>query len=846
MIGVRAIWALLFAVAAALPAWAQDAAPPGDAQPGQAESAPADAAVPASSEPGSTAETQPATGAENAPAQAPLPTIPVAQPAAEAPSHEATALDDVVVTAQKREQSAKDVPISISVVDDKLIAEKGIVDLREAMLFVPNVKVESAGFFAAPRARGFSFNNNNKAIEPPLGIAIDGIPYTTPTYFSSGIFDINRIEVMRGPQGTTFGKNTTAGLIHIVTNDPAPDWGGVLDLQGGEFGRQRLELAGGGPLIRDLVDFRVAVLTDERDGFIRNTVHQTQPDLPEKFRGYTHEGTRAKLLFPDLLASSFKLSYEHVAMEQFGAGEELASTTQGFRDTVRNYDPNADFIEGNYIASIDGADGRKATIDTTNLEWKSAFGVWGFTGLAGHSALDTTLAVDADFTPVPALHGVGADKDPTTTFELRGESAGLDGLFGLKDLFGMNLGSTNLLAGVFYQKREILDSLFHFKFFDGPFLELTAASGGDPLPQPPPSTSTEEFSQYFQQTGDVQAVFGQAQWQFLPQWALQTGVRFSQEQKDGVWHQKFDTPPPNTLMGAVGLKEFDATRSLKENHVQPKISLQYDPIDEVSLFVHFARAFKGGGYNAFAFSKDEEVELVYKPETLDEWGLDLKTSPIFNGALRLNLSAYNMDATDFQVLSRVRKPGTIGLGITRVENAPHARARGVEGDIKWLPFNGMTMIATLGYNDTKYLDFKNNECPANSTADPKGGNAQNQCDATGKSFPFAPKLDSTLTASWLAPLPFWGLNFNLGATVEYQSSQLLDLDLDERKRQAAFTRYRANIGIGQLAQGWTFQIIGNNLTDEVTAVRKGDIFANQILSIQEPPREIFGQLRYSF
>jgi iron complex outermembrane recepter protein len=776
-----------------------------------------------------------------------LETIPVVSLDRQAPQpaeNNTTQLDDVVVTAQKLQQSVKDVPISITVVSDKFVAEKGIVDLREAMLFVPNVKVESAGFFAAPRARGFSFNNNNKAIEPPLGIAIDGFPYTAPTYFASGVFDINRIEVLRGPQGTTFGKNTTAGLIHVITNDPEPEWGGRLDMQGGDFGRQRLELAGGGPLIEDLMDFRIALLTDEREGFIQNTTHRSRPELPDKFRGYTHEGVRAKLMFPDVLSSSFKLTYEYVALAQFGAGEELVSTTQPFRDVVLAYDPDADFIEGNYIASIDGADGREATVETMSLEWKSFFGDWGWTGLAGRSVLDTTLAVDADFTPVPALHGVGSDRNPTTTFELRAERAGLDGLLGMKNAFGADLGNTNLLLGVFYQKRDLLDSQFQFHFFDAPFLELTLAAGGD-LAFLPPDAVEEDFHQNFDQTGDVLAAFGQAQWHFLPQWNLQTGLRLSQEKKHAVWKQVFNTPPPNVLMRGVGLEEFEATRSLKETHVQPKISLQYDPVDEVSLFAHWARAFKGGGYNAFAFSGTEN-ELVYKPEELDEWGIDLKTSPILDGTLRLNLSIYRMDATDFQVLARVRKPGTIGLGITKVENAPHARAQGAEGDIMWLPFNGMTVIATLGYNDTKYLDFRTNECPANSAADPKGADAQNQCNATGKSFPFAPKVDSTLTASWVAPLPFWDLNLNLGTTVEYQSSQLLDLDLDERKRQPAFTRYRANIGIASPAQGWSFQLIGNNLTNQVTSVRKGDVFANQILSIQEPPREIFGQFRWTF
>jgi len=782
--------------------------------------------------------------AETAPEpEAPVATIPVQQVPSAASPDDSAVLSEITVTAQKTEQSVKDVPISMSVIDNKLIAEKGITDVREAMQFVPNVKVESAGFFAAPRSRGFSFNNNNKAIEPPLGIAIDGIPYTTPVYFNSAVFDLKRIEVLRGPQGTTFGKNTTAGLIHMVTSDPTPDWNGVVDLQGGERDRQRVELAGGGPLIEDVVNFRVAYLNNKQDGFIRNTVHQIDPAAPELFRGVSHEGYRAKLQFPDLLGSSLKLSYEHVALEQFGAGEELAQTTQAFRDVVLKYDPNADFIEGNYIASIDGPDGRMATVDTMNLEWNADFGDWGITALAGYSVLDTALAVDADFTPVPALHGIGADKNPTTTFELRGQTAGLEGLFGLKDAFGLDLGNTDLVAGIFYQKREILDSLFQFKFFDGPFLELTAAAA-EPLGLPP-DTSTEQFSQFFEQTGDVMAVFGQSQWHFLPQWTLLTGLRVSQEKKEAVWEQVFADPlSPNALMRAVGLEEFKDRRSLSETQLQPKISLQYDPIEEVSLFLHFARAFKGGGYNAFAFSNDPG-ELDYKPESLNEWGFDVKTAPLFGGKLRANFSIFWMDAFDFQVLARVRKPGTIGLGITKVENAPHARARGAEGDIMWLPFRGATVIATLGYNDTKYLDFKTNECPANSAADPKGADANNQCNATGKSFPFAPKLDATLSASWSTPL-FWGMNFSLGSTLEFQSSQLLDLDLEEKKRQGAFTRFKGNIGIGHLAQGWSFQIIGNNLTNQVTAVRKGDVFANQILGIQDPPREIFGQLRYTF
>ncbi|MGH7821296.1 MAG: TonB-dependent receptor plug domain-containing protein [Candidatus Binatia bacterium] len=120
------------------------------------------------------------------------------------PDAEATprrVIEEIVVTAQRREQLIEDVPISMSVLDSDFIAEQGIGDVREALLFTPNARVDSAGFFAAPRIRGFTFNNNNKAFEPPAGLALDGVPYTRVGYFTSALFDVERVEVLRGPQG---------------------------------------------------------------------------------------------------------------------------------------------------------------------------------------------------------------------------------------------------------------------------------------------------------------------------------------------------------------------------------------------------------------------------------------------------------------------------------------------------------------------------------------------------------------------------------------------------------------------------------------------------------------------
>ncbi|HZP13408.1 MAG TPA: TonB-dependent receptor [Nevskiaceae bacterium] len=812
------------------------------------------------------------------PETVPVPSSDKAPPPATDAPQEKYKFEEVVVTAQKVKQSARDVPISMSVMSDKFVAEKGIVDIVQAMQYVPNVKIASGGFFAAPQARGFSFNNNNKAFESPLGIAFDGIPYTNTTYFNSGLFDIQRVEVLRGPQGTTFGKNTTAGLVSIVTADPTPNWSGVVMGQYGQVGRKHAEAAIAGPIVSDVVEFRVAYIYDKRDGFVKNTAKDESPDAIDPMRGYDHKGYRAKLKFPDLFGTDLKLSYESVDLDNTGAGVELWHIYPAVQAVVRKYDADADFTLNNYTASEDGQDFRYAHTNTAVAEWNVPLGGWTFTALGGHSELKETMAVDVDFTSVPGLPATARDRFPTTTVEGRIKAPTLDGLFGIG---GDTLGHTEFLTGVFWQHRQIRDSAFRFVLHDGPLLELTAAAEtgnssesldpavlstllniiGGPLNPIELMAHDEVFNQIYDQTGSVVAFFQQTDWQFLPHWKLLLGARYSKEKKEGFWDLHFDQPgaAANPLATALGLQEFSDVRSQSENQFMPKVSLNWQPTKQLSLFAHWARGFKGGGFNAFAY-RDIPEELEYKPETTDEIGFDLKAT-FFGGRFRPNLSFYRMDARDFQVLGREKPPvagnpqdqmcestGTgsnvcfppstvIGLGTTRVFNAEKAYAQGVEGDLNWMVGGGFNLFATLGYNDTKYTKFTQNECAADNTA--------TYCDATGRPFAFAPKWDTTLTPSWLISLP-WGLTLTPSFTVIYMGTQLLDTDLDERKRQGGFVKYNATIALANLGQGWTLQVIGNNLGDKRTSVRYGDALANIFVSVPEPRREVFAQLRYVF
>ena len=406
-------------------------------------------------------------------------------------------VEEIIVTAQKREQAIEDVPISMSVIDDTFIAEHGITDLHEAMLFVPNVKVDVAGLFVSPRIRGFNFIIDNKAYEPPAGFALDGVVYTRFGYFQSALFDVERIEVLRGPQGTTFGKNTTAGLIDIITKNPTDDFTGFASVQLGERDRHRIEIGVGGPIIEDVVNFRLAALLDEEDGFVENTTAAISPSAAERLRGRDNDAIRAKLAFPNLFGSELVLSAEIADLTDGGVGPDIWNISAQVAAILRGYDPNVDLERGNYKASIDQPDYRTTKLRTFRGDWSRAFGGWEVQALAAHSIYEEDLKLDNDWSPAPALFTTSTDTSPTTTAEVRAVSPRLPGLFGLERVFGVDLGATDFLAGVFYQRRVLGDSKFTIEGNYGPVAELvlatTANSGLEP-PTLPPLPATRDSS----------------------------------------------------------------------------------------------------------------------------------------------------------------------------------------------------------------------------------------------------------------------------------------------------------------------------------------------------------------
>lgn len=786
-------------------------------------------------------------------------------------------IEEIVVTAQKREQAIQDVPISMTALTEEFLVEQGVTDVGEALQLVPNASVDAAGFFAAPRVRGFTFNNNNKSFEPPVGMALDGIPHTRVPYFLAALFDVQRMEVLRGPQGTSFGKNTTAGLIHVISNGPSEEEDGYLSVELGELNRRHVEAAYGQALSDDL-NFRVAALYDTRDGYIKNTTAQVVDTAPKDLKGRERTGVRATFEFPDLAGSRLQFAIENFQLYDGGAALETISSGPNWQAAIRRYDPNADFTPGNWVQSQDLDDFRDVSIQRYRGLWEKDFDEWSFTALAAHAVLEQELALDTDFEPAEAVNGFGSDRSPMSYLELRTVLPTYDGFFGLGDF-----GSTDMLIGVTASRREILDSHFQFGINNGPFYDLVTAasldagqeSAGDPQdllvggivgawPVNPTDTdaSYDEFDQVFEQHADAVSLYGHMKWQFTEAWGMELGGRYTNETKKAHWDSIFTGEGANASLVAIGAEEFSADRKREESAFQPKISLNWQPTDDYSVFLHWEKGFKGGGFNAFAFREGtdpvadagfEDDDLVFEEEQATNWGLDFK-SKLLDGAMQLNVSLFREVATDFQVLIRENPQGTIGLGTSRVVNAEEALAQGVEADVLWLATDWLTVAGSLGFLDTEFISFVDGECPAGNSNKDQDGDGNPRCDQSGRPFPFAPEISSTLSLRVNTPfndvMDFGGwarnLVFQFGVLAEYESDQILDVDLEEKKRQDAYTRFKADIGLKHADAGWSLRVIGENLTNTVTHVRYGDIFENVITGSQRAPRLFYLQFRQDF
>ena len=773
--------------------------------------------------------------------------------APETPAISARSIEEIVVTARKKQESIQDVPISITAFEGNFLQEAGIDDLHELAEFAPNVRFTTNACCTTVFIRGFGTPFAAGAFDPTVGLALDELSIPKEIYMSDAFFDIQRFEVLRGPQGTLFGKNTSAGLFNVTTAGPTEEYSGYVLGGVGGLGTHRVEAAIGGPLgsLGDWVRFRLAAIDSKGPGDVRNTALDLDEPATKQQAG------RLKLEVTPLENLDVLLIGSRVETDSRFFHIQAYDFPQPSVDFLRGFDPEFEDDPFNHQNSIDHKDGLDRVTDLlqANVRWTPEDFGWLRTpevvAVLGISDLDQRMALDVDFSPAAVL---AIEKVPNSylydqrSVELRGGGT-VDAPFGFGEisflvggfLFDSDLETSNpIRAGEDIEEFLIGPAGFQTITGSPPPLGSTgfatledalAALGLPPLPSPLEGDGADF---YFKQKTTSQAVFGNAAWRFLEDFELSFGGRLTFEKKDALVRNTCESP--GVICAALMIEAFQTEETRDEQDFSPKVTLSWFPWDDLTLFATRAQGFKSGGYNNFNFTSDAiEVDA----EKAISWEVGAK-GKLLDRTLSYALTLFNMEVDDLQLQN------TLGT-LVQVRNAASARTRGVELDGQWLtPWEPLSLRGSAAFTDGKFNDFDN--------APPIAGSGQSSQDLSGRDMPFVPEWQMNLTPELRFPIPKLasfvpeGLTAVTAADLLYRSDFFLDSDLDPHTKEDGYVMVNARLGVTAFDDALSLMLTIDNVTDADVLEFQTDslVYPGGYVAFQEFQRTWGLQAKYAF
>ncbi|MDG1988145.1 MAG: TonB-dependent receptor [Halieaceae bacterium] len=509
-----------------------------------------------------------------------------------------TQLEEVIVTAQKREQSMQDVPFSVSALSGSALQNRGVSDIMDLQSISPSIMTPSTGSpgeGASFRIRGFGSPPFQMGIEPAVALFIDDVYRSRSGVAVGDLVDVSRIEILKGPQGTLFGKNTTAGVIHIVTNEPKTEaFEGFVEGSYEKYDRTRLKGMVNIPL-SDTSALRISGIWGDGDGYF-----EPAPGT-EKSNDLNRNSINAQALFNPNDDLSIKLAVSSSNIDEICCAPVV-------------YDELDDLI---------GHDSFDAIFDASDLMYSATIN-WSInekltlTSISAYQDYEMETTVDGDFIEAPILTIDTEIELSAFTQEIR--------LTGETDILTWTIGA-------FYSDEEI-DRLRSFIW--GPVIEFTPLGG---FLDPGLGVTDDLY-----QNGESWAIFGQASFSISDTMTLTTGLRFNNEEKDGGGDlYQFQFGPPGVVNPF-----FRAT--IDESDTTGVVSLQNDFSDSVMGYFTYQHGYKAGGINLAreaAGNIGQPGEPTFESEGAKNLELGIK-SEIMDGALRVNAAYFKTEYDDLQ------------------------------------------------------------------------------------------------------------------------------------------------------------------------------------------------------
>jgi outer membrane receptor protein involved in Fe transport len=679
-------------------------------------------------------------------------------------------LEEVIVTAQKREQSLQEVPVSVSAVSGDNIANSGIENLENMSAYVPNLKIHEGPTEHGIYIRGLG-SGENVGFEQSVGMFIDGVYAGKARQFQAPFLDVGSVEVLRGPQGTLYGKNTIAGSITITSARPTEDLEASLkhDYEF-NYGGRSTEAVISGPLAEELSG-RIALRYNETDGFMDNTFQDTDEMGTDALAG------RASLLWMPTADLDVYFKYESASTETSGRSNRLIDAGP-FMPLYQLVDP--DFALHEYQRSTSDAETMEVDSESYTLNVNYQWGSHQLTSISAYSTYSADDVFDADFSPATVVSVTLNQEFEQTSQEFR-----------LTSVVG---GKFDYIVGLYYQNSEFeTDRVFG----------LAPVNGG--------------FNSHFLQDSTTYAAFGSLSWHPADDMHWTLGVRYTKEEKDGerslvLTEYMTKTPTANPAiifpLNFAGAYSHEINGDRSSENVSPSLKFQYDLNSDVMLYASLSKAFKSGGFSENGTTGDDVGEHGGIPTTFDfdeEEALALEVggkTTLLNGRATLNFALFRTEYDDLQVSSYDGVSFVVG-------NAAKAISQGLEVDGVVRLTESLTVSGSLAYLDATYDEFDNATC----TAAQSGGNPLCTQDLGGETLSQAPEWSANLAFDHL-----WSLSdeLNLHSHIDfsYSDEHYLAADRDERSLQDAYTLVNARLALSAANAGWEVALLGKNLTDE--------------------------------
>ena len=694
-----------------------------------------------------------------------------------------TTVQEVLVTAQKRTERLQDVPVSVAVVSANKLAQQNITSVHDLTLVVPSVSFNDS---SNTRGQGMSIRgvgtlSFSDGVEPSVSTVVDGVVLGRQTGSMFDLIDIDHIEVLRGPQGTLFGKNSSAGVINIVTQRPADTFGGAYNFSYGELGETKAGATVTGPVVAGKLDARLTAYYDSNNGYIHDVTTGSDLNAQQQY------GVRGKLLFTP-----------NDSLDVLAIADYAMTTGNCCTPTIRSVTPNSLYYGkpyASYVGVTPGTDNEDTSADQNSVNQQSTAGIsveadqrlggYTLTSISAYRQYNEYDNLDSDLIPLDLLDLNNANqKQQQASEELR-------------------------IASPVHQPVEFVAGLFYFY----QTLKTTTQTEGTLGALPPPEYFGSQVNRGI--TTNNEAVFGQATWHVTHGLSVIGGLRYTIDDQKAFF-DRFKLPGAFTSMplsvAGPPLTANDLSSNEQKSTVHAAIQYEFSP--DLMVYASYSRGFKGAALNLLNFLSAAQVAsggYLVAPEIPTDYEVGFHAT-VLERRLQVNGTLFDEDFKNFQATAY-----DAAANSTTLVNAGELRSRGVELETIATPAHGLNLSANLAYTDAYFTDFPDAPCYPGELAV-----AGSRCHALGASdvqslagqpLNNAPRWSLTLGASYTHSLPWHDLTGYADVNYAYRSAVNYSLDEDPNTVQQGFGVVSLNTGVQFPAHKVRVGLFARNLFD---------------------------------